>query len=152
MLTPYHVHVGGGLMASSHAATAQQGSRIVLAGLILQILIFGFFVATTLVLHRRLRGEPTAQSQDPLLPWERFLYILYIVSAFIMLRSIVRVAEFAEGFHGTIILHEVYLFVLDAVPMLMVMVTWNIYYPAEFSIRARKIVAARDCATSDIDL
>ena len=139
-------------MASSHAATAQRGSRIVLAGLVIQILIFGFFVAIALVLHRRLRAAPTSQSQDPSLPWQKFLCILYVVSAFIMLRSIVRVAEFVEGFHGTIILHEVYLFVLDAVPMLMVMVTWNIYYPAEFSKRARKVVVARDCATSDVDL
>ena len=139
-------------MASSHAATAQRGSRIVLAGLIIQILIFGFFVTIALVLHLRLRTAPAAQSQNPLLPWKKFLYILYVVSAFIMLRSIVRVAEFVEGFHGTIILHEVYLFVLDGVPMLMVMVVWNIWYPAEFSDRAKKGGVAQDCATSDIDL
>ncbi|KAF2662880.1 RTA1 like protein [Lophiostoma macrostomum CBS 122681] len=129
---------GGGLMASSHAATAQRGSHIVLAGLILQIVIFAFFVAVAVVLHRRLRAKPTSRCDSPSLPWTKTLYMLYIVSALIMLRSIVRVAEFGEGFEGTIYLHEVYLFVLDGLPMLMVMVVWNVWYPWEFSERVRK--------------
>lgn len=125
-------------MSSSQASTAKRGSHIVLAGLVVQILLFGFFVVVAIVFHRRLRARPTNQSQDPSLPWEKFLYVLYVTSAFIMFRSIVRVAEFVEGFHGTIILHEVYLFVLDAVPMLLLMVIFNIAYPSMFSKQAKK--------------
>ena len=125
-------------MASTNAATSTTGSHIILAGLLIQIIIFGFFVAVALIFHLRMRAIPTVQSLDPKWPWEKFLYILYITSAFIMVRSIVRVVEFVEGFEGVIILHEVYLYVFDAVPMLAVMVTFNIWYPSSFSKRARK--------------
>jgi hypothetical protein len=139
-------------MSSSEASTAKRGSRIVLAGLVIQILIFSFFVAIALVLHRRLRANPTRQSNDPSLPWKKFLYILYVASAFVMFRSIVRVAEFIEGFHGTIILHEVYLFVLDAIPMAAVMVIFNIWYPSNFLIVARKNSVVQEDATSNVEL
>jgi hypothetical protein len=139
-------------MSSSEASTAKRGSRIVLAGLVVQILIFSFFVAIALVLHRRLRANPTRRSHDPSLPWKKFLYILYVASAFVMFRSIVRVAEFVEGFHGTIILHEVYLFVLDAIPMAAVMFIFNIWYPSNFLIVARKNSVVQEDATSNIEL
>jgi len=139
-------------MSSSEASTAKRGSRIVLAGLVIQILIFSFFVAIALVLHRRLRANPTRQSHDASLPWKKFLYILYVVSAFVMFRSIVRVAEFVEGFHGTIILHEVYLFVLDAIPMAAVMFIFNIWYPSNFLILARKNSVVQEGVTSDVEL
>jgi hypothetical protein len=139
-------------MASSQASTAKRGSHIVLAGLVIQIIIFSFFVAVALVLHSRLRAKPTNQSRNPSLPWKKFLYILYAASAFIMFRSIVRVAEFVEGFHGTIILHEVYLFVLDGIPMAAVMVIFNIWYPSNFSDRAKKGTKVQQEATPDVEL
>lgn len=69
-----------------------------------------------------------------------------------MFRSIVRVAEFVEGFHGTIILHEVYLFVFDAIPMAAVMVIFNIWYPSDFLNLARKNSVVQEDATSNVEL
>ncbi|KAJ5999368.1 hypothetical protein N7451_007178 [Penicillium sp. IBT 35674x] len=123
---------GAGLMASSHASMSKTGADIVLAGLWLQIVIFGFFVVLALIFERRLRAVPTRQSKDGLLPWKRFMCILYIACTFIMIRNIVRVAEFIEGFQGYIILHEVFLYVFDAVPMMLVMVIFSIWYPSVF--------------------
>src|SRR3954468_1616500 len=120
-------------MASSNPSSAKLGSHLALAGLLIQIIIFAFFVVVSLVFHLRLRKMPASQSNDCFIPWRKFLYILYITSAFIMLRSIVRVAEFVEGFKGNIIRHEVYLYVFDAVPMWAMMVAYNIWYPSNFS-------------------
>lgn len=111
---------------------SKTGADIVLAGLWLQIVIFGFFVVLALIFERRLRAVPTRQSKDGLLPWKRFMCILYIACTFIMIRNIVRVAEFIEGFQGYIILHEVFLYVFDAVPMMVVMVIFSIWYPSVF--------------------
>jgi len=47
------------------------------------------------------------------------------------------VAEFVEGFHGFIILHEVFLYVFDAVPMAAVMVIFNVWYPSDFSVTGK---------------
>ncbi|CAM1502539.1 Fc.00g045230.m01.CDS01 [Cosmosporella sp. VM-42] len=120
---------GAGLMASSHASTSQRGSDIVLAGLWAQIVVFGFFVGVALVFHRRVRARPTMQSHDASLPWERYLHILYITCALILIRNFVRVAEFIEGFEGYVIRHEVFLYIFDAVPMAAVMFIFNIWYP-----------------------
>ena len=139
-------------MASSHASSSKLGSHIVLAGLLIQILVFGFFIVVSLVFHLRLRAMPTLQSHNPRVPWKKFLYILYTTSAFIMLRSIVRVAEFVEGFDGTILEHEVYLYVFDAVPMAAVMVVFIIWYPANFSKQARKALVDGESAESTVEL
>jgi len=143
---------GGGLMASSNASSAKLGSHIVLAGLIVQIIIFGFFVVVSLVFHRRLAAMPTHLSNNPALPWKKYLYLLYATSTFIMVRSIVRVAEFVEGFEGNIIMHEVYLYCFDGIPMLAVMIAYNIWYPSNFSKQARKAIALRDSVDSNVEL
>lgn len=139
-------------MASSKASSAKLGSHIVLAGLIIQIIIFGFFIVVALVFDRRLRAMPTMLSNDPSLPWKKFLYILYTSSAFIMIRSIVRVAEFVEGFEGVIILHEVFLYVFDGVPMAAVMAIFNVLYPSNFSERARKARVDGESTGSNVEL
>ncbi|KAJ9609818.1 hypothetical protein H2200_006147 [Cladophialophora chaetospira] len=135
---------GGGLMASSHASTAQTGSHIVLAGLIIQILLFGFFVAVAGVFHRRLLVRERALPHDLTLPWQKILYVLYLASVFIMIRSIVRVAEFVQGFEGSIIRHEVYLYVFDALPMLAVMGVLGVWYPGQYLGKVTKVSSVDD--------
>ena len=139
-------------MASSKASTAKTGSHIFLTGLVIQIVLFGLFIAVAVVFNRRLHARPTDISRACSLPWEKFLRILYIASAFVMLRSIVRVAEFIEGFEGTIIRHELYLYIFDAVPMAAVMIVFNVWYPSCFSERARKAVVVEQTADSNLEL
>lgn len=111
---------------------SKTGADIVLAGLWIQIVVFGFFVVVALIFDRRLRAIPTRQSKDDLLPWRKFMCILYITCAFILIRNILRVVEFIEGFRGYIILHEAFLYVVDAVPMVSVVVIFSIWYPSAF--------------------
>jgi len=139
-------------MASSKASTAKTGSHIVLTGLVIQIVLFGLFIAVAVVFNLRMRARPPNTSRACSLPWEKFLRILYIASAFVMLRSIVRVAEFIEGFEGTIIRHELYLYIFDAVPMAAVMIVFNVWYPSCFSERARKAVVVEQTADSNLEL
>ena len=135
-------------MASSKASTAKTGSHIILIGLVIQIVLFGLFITVAVVFHLRFRGAPRACS----LLWEKFLWILYIASAFVMIRSIVRVAEFIDGFEGTIIRHEVYLYIFDAIPMAAVMVIFNVWYPSCFSKQARKAAVMEQSADSNTKL
>lgn len=139
-------------MASMTESTSTEGSHIVLAGLFIQIIIFGCFVVVAIVFQRRLRAKSTPRFKGPPLPWAKFLYILYATCTFIMIRSIMRVTEFVEGFEGNIILHEVYLYVLDAVPMVAVMFTFSIWYPSQFSKRARKSVEGSEASESIVEL
>ncbi|KFY46782.1 hypothetical protein V495_02257 [Pseudogymnoascus sp. VKM F-4514 (FW-929)] len=149
----FFIQLGGAaLLASSHASQSKIGSHIVLAGLLLQIIIFGFFVVVLFVFHRRIRAAPTSQCHDTSLPWNRFLYILYVTCLFVMIRSIVRVAEFIEGFQGVILKHGVFLYVFDAVPMLAVIVIFNIWYPSNFSKREKNSLEYRETSGLDVEL
>lgn len=139
-------------MASSNPSQATLGSHIILAALALQIIIFGFFIIVALVFHRRLLAAPTSRSHYPALPWKKYLYILYITCGFILLRSILRVAEFVEGFDGEIYTHEVFLFVFDGIPMVLVMGVFNIWYPSFFSRRAKEPMVNEECLTSNVEL
>lgn len=95
---------------------------------------------------------PTSRCLDGSLPWEKFLYLLYITCACIMIRSIVRVAEFVQGFEGYIILHEVFLDIFDAVPMAGVMMIFSIWYPSNFSSQAQKSIMEREMTDSNVEL
>lgn len=73
----------------------KMGENIILGGLILQILIFGFFVVVAAVWHRRLLARPTAASSE--LPWTKYIWYLYAASTFITIRNFCRVIEYAMG-------------------------------------------------------
>jgi hypothetical protein len=65
------------------------------------------------------------------LPWKRHLYNLYIASGLIIVRSVFRIAEYIQGNAGYLLSHEVFLYVFDAVLMLVVMVLFNCVHPSE---------------------
>lgn len=118
-------------MASPTSSTSSTGAHLVLAGLLLQIIVFGFFVVVSLVFHHRMKVRPTVKSHHTgSISWEAVMYVLYVVSGLILVRSVVRIAEFVEGFNGYIILHETSLYVFDALPMIAVVLIFSIWYRA----------------------
>lgn len=123
-------------MASSKSSIASTGSYIILTGLLLQIVIFGFFGVAAIVFQRRVDREPTPESQRLRPRWTFSMRLLYITSACILIRNIVRVAEFVEGFDGYIILHEAFLYTLDATPMLVVMIALIFGYSPIVALRS----------------
>ncbi|KAG0662884.1 hypothetical protein C6P45_000967 [Maudiozyma exigua] len=107
---------GGGLMANESSATS--GSNIVTAGLFVQIAWFGLFMINEVYfLYKLGKIENPIASQTK--TWKRLNIILLINCVLILLRSIVRAVEFIEGYKGTIISHEWFLYVFDAVPMFL---------------------------------
>lgn len=122
---------GGGLQTVGGDSNLPEiGKWVVVAGLILQIICFGFFCAIAIIFHSRLRryGPPDGSSAE--VPWRRLMWVLYAASGFIIIRNIVRVAEYVEGFSGWIMTHEVMLFVFDAVPMLLLLALLFVFHPA----------------------
>ena len=73
----------------------KRGENIILGGLILQILIFGFFVVIAGIWHARLSKRPTAASAD--IPWTKLIWFLYAASVCITVRNLCRVIEYAMG-------------------------------------------------------
>jgi RTA1 like protein len=124
------VELGGGIMASGTLSAVNNGAHIVVGGLVVQILFFGFFIVTATVFHTRLMKLPTGQSISLGL-WRKHVKALYAASCLIMIRSVFRVVEYAMGNDGYLMRHEAFLYVFDGVLMLSVMVLYNFIHPDE---------------------
>ncbi|KAH6677697.1 RTA1 like protein [Halenospora varia] len=107
-----------------------QGAMVV-AGLLIQVVMFGLFIVVALLFQSRMKSNPTPASYHPEIPWKQSLHMLYLVSLLIMIRSIFRVIEFVMGYDGYPLKHEWTLYVFDSV--LMVFVTGVFYwrFPSE---------------------
>lgn len=131
---------GGGMMAMKDTHSRETGSNIVIGGLVIQLLFFGFFVVTAAVFHFRINRQPTSKSQAERdmtrslgwrqRNWVTVLLALYVTSILILIRCIFRLIEYRDGFNGYIMTHEVYMYIFDALLMFVAMVVMNIYHPA----------------------
>jgi hypothetical protein len=87
---------GAGMLVKANDADGfKTGENIILGGLILQILIFTFFVVVASIWHRKLNATPTAAAAE--LPWKKYIGLLYAASVFITVRNLCRVIEYALG-------------------------------------------------------
>ncbi|CAK5276491.1 unnamed protein product [Mycena citricolor] len=135
---------GGALSAGKNANTAKLGSNIALAGLVLQALSFGLFTVLLIVFSWRLathfphiwhstsnsRGAFRLLSTEPIQDWRILIYILYLTCLGILTRSVFRIVEFAGGYRGYVANHEVFFYLLDALPLWISMTLFCIIWPA----------------------
>jgi hypothetical protein len=125
-------------MTQGSTKTLVAGQWIIVAGLCIQLLFFGAFVLSSALFHCRILKSPTPQSDRTLSvqkalwhrDWRGLLYACYAVSGLILVRSIYRLIEFAQGNNGYLISHEVFLYVFDAAMMVIVMVIMNFFHPS----------------------
>lgn len=123
--------VGGGILTQAKTeADVRRGEYIIVGGLGIQVLFFGFFIIVTMVFHKRIDRKPTRNAHALDTPWKKLLYVLYISSALVMVRSIYRVAEYVLGSDGELQSKEAYLYCLDALPMLIVALAYNWFHPS----------------------
>ncbi|KAI5203425.1 RTA1-domain-containing protein [Aureobasidium subglaciale] len=121
---------GGGLLSSAkQASKVNLGQNIILAGLILQIVVFFLFVIVAVNFHVKMRA---AHSRTPTSGWQRKLFGLYIVSILIAVRNIFRAIEYGMGSSGYLLSHEWATFVFDAALMVVVMIISLSWYPGIF--------------------
>lgn len=123
-------------MAGKTENVIDLGQNIIVGGLVVQILFFGFFLVVAAVFHLRISKNPTAESRD--VPWKRHINTLYAASILILIRSIFRVVEYQQGNDGYLLGHEVFLYIFDAILMLGVMVLFNVVHSSQISILLRR--------------
>ncbi|KAK5173036.1 uncharacterized protein LTR77_003158 [Saxophila tyrrhenica] len=131
---------GGGIQSGGTLDMFNLGEKIIVAGLFMQIFIFGFFVVTALLFHMRIAKRPTATAAQGAVHWKRHLYVLYTTSALILVRSIFRVVEYLQGNDGYLISHEVFLYIFDMLLMASVMVIFFVFYVGDLEPKKRKDV------------
>lgn len=122
---------GAGIQAKGDLDSFNLGKNIVIAGLIIQIIIFGFFVVVTGLFHLRINKLPTGASVDSRVSWRKHMYAMYFCSAIILVRNLIRVVEYAQGNDGYIITHEWMLYIFDAVFMFSVTAVYLVLHPSK---------------------
>ncbi|KAK8092438.1 protein RTM1 [Apiospora kogelbergensis] len=99
---------------------------------------FGAFCIVTTVFHLRIRRNPTGRSDGINTPWQPLIFVLYGASLLILVRSVFRIAEYADGSHGALQTLEYWLYIFDAVLMLAVSVMFNWLHPSYVICREGK--------------
>lgn len=130
---------GSSMLASDDPEKVNVAGYIVIGGLFLQVAFFGMFVLTAATFHFRMAKAPTSLALDR--PWNKHMLSLYIVSALILIRSVMRCIEFIQGYDGYIMTHEAFLYCFDAVPMFLAVVTMNVIHPGEVASFIRSMKA-----------
>ena len=116
------------------------GKWLIVVGLLIQLVAFGFFVVVIAVFHNKIGRRPTAESRTVPVPWKRYIFVLYSASLIIAMRSIFRLVEYIQGREGYLMAHEVYAYALDAAMMVLVSILFNIFHPSRIvssKIKAR---------------
>ncbi|KAH8747737.1 RTA1 like protein-domain-containing protein [Diaporthe sp. PMI_573] len=127
---------GGGIQAAGSLNLYEIGEKAIIVGLFVQIAVFGFFMVTSLICHTRLARSPTPATDQGIILWKRHLYVLYLTSTIILIRSLFRVVEYLQGNGGYLISHEIFLYIFDAALMALVMLIFFIWYVGDLEPKA----------------
>lgn len=124
---------GGGVQAAGTLEMYNIGEKMIIAGLWVQIVVFGFFVSVSALFNTRLARCRTVAAERRVIPWKRHLLILYLTSGLILVRSIFRVIEYLQGNGGYLISHEIFLYMFDALLMALVMALFAVWYVGDLA-------------------
>ncbi|KAJ5189042.1 hypothetical protein N7491_005366 [Penicillium cf. griseofulvum] len=123
---------GGGMLATAKdKSKVKLGNNMIVVGLFVQILFFGFFIVVCLVFHRRMLATPSHAAGDTRIPWTRYMKVLYMGSVLVLVRSIYRVAEYVQGSGGFLQSKEVFIYVFDAALMFICCLLFNFFHPSK---------------------
>ncbi|KAE8140234.1 putative RTA1 domain protein [Aspergillus pseudotamarii] len=131
---------GGGMLAQAKTQdSVKMGENMIIGGLFIQIIFFGFFIVVSIVFHRRMLSTPMHHMVVTEVPWNRYMKVLYTVSVLVMIRSIYRVAEYVQGSSGYLQSKEAFIYVFDAALMFTCCIILNWWHPSKI-VSARKKV------------
>jgi hypothetical protein len=115
------IQAAGGAMIAQ-AGHQDLGKKVVLTGLFCQILFFGFFLIIAIIFDRRMAKSSMRYS----IPkygrhsWRALLRLLFVAAVIIIARCVYRIVSFSGGSKGTLMRHEVWMYVGDSAPMFIV--------------------------------
>lgn len=123
---------GGGLDAGAKTAEEEErGRRLIITGLIVQLVTFCLFIIHATIFYIRMKRAPTISSETLNTTWKRHLILLVGSSVLILIRSSFRLAEYVIGSHGPLMKKEIFTILLDSVLMFLCMLLFNLFHPSQ---------------------
>jgi len=126
---------GGGILGSAKGDKDKQkmGEYLIVGGLFVQLIFFGFFMLVSVIFWRRYHKAEVVDkaivNATPGGRWRTLMKVLFISSLLILIRSIFRVIEYLGGYDGYLLRKEIFLYIFDATLMLNVMMMYNWCFP-----------------------
>jgi hypothetical protein len=122
---------GAVMPASGDAKLISLSRKIILGGLLVQLVALSFFCYMTWHTYRSIgRQERKAFAPDAGVNWKNHFRTVFFTASLVLVRSLVRAVEYAQGDEGFIISHEVFIYLFDAAIMWLVMVAFVIVHPS----------------------
>lgn len=127
--------IGGSMAGPGQDQDAMmKGVHIYMAGIGVQEFFIVLFLILAVQFHRRMhRLDAMGALVGPKTHWKGLIYALYGSLLAITVRIIYRLVEFANGNDPSnpIPYHEWYMYVFDAVPMMIAIIIWSIAHPGK---------------------
>lgn len=117
----------------SQAGKADLGEKVLLVGLGLQLVFFLFFLTIAIIFNNRMSSSPLRYT----IPtygkhsWKKLFVLLIAAALLIIGRCLFKMAEFAMGSDGYLLLHEWTMYAGDAVPMFVVQAMFHVVHAGD---------------------
>ncbi|KAF8484081.1 RTA1 like protein-domain-containing protein [Gautieria morchelliformis] len=118
---------GGSLQVQQ--GTAALGRDVFLIGIIAQGASYALYVVLLAFSHRSILRTAKAANEPRDEPWWRIFHLVYFSSLFIIIRSIYRVVETAEGQDGYLMTHEWCFLAFDSIPLAIGIAVYIFWWP-----------------------
>jgi exosortase/archaeosortase len=125
--------IGGGIASlasiNENLSLSNVGTHIMVAGICWQMFSMAIFVTLVILF---IINVVRARLQ---LPHKLRVFCggMALVTVMIFVRCIYRTIELLGGWKGYIITHEVYFITLEEVPMLIALLTFNVFHPGQYT-------------------
>ncbi|GIZ48396.1 hypothetical protein CKM354_001145800 [Cercospora kikuchii] len=130
---------GTGMTITIDSKIQDIGQKVVVVGLVFQIVVFVAFIWIVCVFFQRCRQQAGADG----LKWKRFIIALLAGSVCIVLRNLVVGIKHAQGGAGFVASHEVFAYLFEAVPIFIAVCLLLVYQPGRLqrSMKGLKIIS-----------
>lgn len=119
--------LGSGMQASD--GMRDIGRIIAIVGLVIQLAFFGAYACVVAWCDFSLYRSKRHLMSGGAYQWRTLIWAIYITSGLILMRSCFRFAEFLDGFEGKLRNQEIYFYLLDMLPMLLLLLVFSVVHP-----------------------
>ncbi|PYH92807.1 RTA1-domain-containing protein [Aspergillus ellipticus CBS 707.79] len=134
---------GAGVQVTGSQQVMDIGKKVVVGGLIFSLVVFALFIWIAVKFHQRLGREPTQLVlESPFLPWQRYMWVIYLVCALLMVRNLVRTIQFGASQDSVLNTGEAIIYVFDAAMIFLVFAALIVYHPGRLIKEVRHLAAA----------
>ncbi|TCD61833.1 hypothetical protein EIP91_007852 [Steccherinum ochraceum] len=128
--------LGGGLAASANSDSGSNtGAKIMLGGIIFQLIALVVFITIATEYYVRFYYDRPVRQTDVMkrvvfgrkMMW--FTGAVCCILGFLLIRSVYRTLELADGWNGKIITTQIYFDIFDGLMIFLAMFTLNIFHP-----------------------